>query len=111
MLAAFIIRAIGIIIALMMEAASTSFYRITRRNNPEDSHLHFNIILPSTPISSEWFNPFGILQNRNLSRKRNCFVRCGGNCVLRHIVTRAQTSVKRVQTHAGFEGSRSGTTQ
>jgi hypothetical protein len=32
------------IIALMMEAASTSetsvnFYQITRRNNPEDSHL------------------------------------------------------------------------
>jgi hypothetical protein len=34
-----------IIIALMMEAASTSetsvnFYQITRRNNPEDGHLH-----------------------------------------------------------------------
>jgi hypothetical protein len=34
-----------IIIALMMEAASTSetsvnFYQTTRRNNPEDSHLH-----------------------------------------------------------------------
>jgi hypothetical protein len=33
------------IIALMMEAASTpetsvSFYQTTRRNNPEDSHLH-----------------------------------------------------------------------
>jgi hypothetical protein len=32
-------------IALMMEAGSTSetrvnFYRTTRRNNPEDSHLH-----------------------------------------------------------------------
>jgi hypothetical protein len=32
-------------IALMMEAASTSemsanFYQTTRRNNPEDSHLH-----------------------------------------------------------------------
>jgi hypothetical protein len=32
-------------IALMMEAKSTSetsvnFYQITRRNNPEDSHLH-----------------------------------------------------------------------
>jgi hypothetical protein len=32
-------------IALMMKAASTSetsvnFYQITRRNNPEDSHLH-----------------------------------------------------------------------
>jgi hypothetical protein len=34
-----------IIIALMMEAIITSgtsanFYQITRRNNPEDSHLH-----------------------------------------------------------------------
>jgi hypothetical protein len=33
------------IIALKMEAASTSetsvnFYQTTRRNNPEDSHLH-----------------------------------------------------------------------
>jgi hypothetical protein len=33
------------IIALMMEAASisatsTNFYQTTRRNNPEDSHLH-----------------------------------------------------------------------
>jgi hypothetical protein len=33
------------IIALMMEAASSSktsvnFYQTTRRNNPEDSHLH-----------------------------------------------------------------------
>jgi hypothetical protein len=33
------------IIALMMEAASTSetsvnFYQTTQRNNPEDSHLH-----------------------------------------------------------------------
>jgi hypothetical protein len=33
------------IIALMMEAANTSetsvnFYQTTRRNNPEDSHLH-----------------------------------------------------------------------
>jgi hypothetical protein len=33
------------IIALMMEVASTSemsvkFYQTTRRNNPEDSHLH-----------------------------------------------------------------------
>jgi hypothetical protein len=41
--AASIIRA-GLI-ALMMEAASTSemsvnFYQTTRRNNPEDSHLH-----------------------------------------------------------------------
>jgi hypothetical protein len=41
-LAASIIRAI---IALMMEAASTSetsvnFYQTLRRNNPEDSHLH-----------------------------------------------------------------------
>jgi hypothetical protein len=40
-LAAFIIRAI----ALMMKAVSTSetsvnFYQATRRNNPEDSHLH-----------------------------------------------------------------------
>jgi hypothetical protein len=38
--------------ALMMEAASTSetlvnFYQITRRYNPEDSHLHHKIILPS----------------------------------------------------------------
>jgi hypothetical protein len=35
----------GLLIALMMEAASTSetsvnFYQITRHNNPEDSHLH-----------------------------------------------------------------------
>jgi hypothetical protein len=42
MLTAFIIKAI---IFLMMEAASTSetsvnFYQTTRRNNPEDSHLH-----------------------------------------------------------------------
>jgi hypothetical protein len=34
----------GLLIALMMEAAMTSetlvnFYQITRRNNPEDSHL------------------------------------------------------------------------
>jgi hypothetical protein len=34
-----------LLIALMMEAASTSetlvnFYRTTRRYNPEDSHLH-----------------------------------------------------------------------
>jgi hypothetical protein len=33
------------LVALMMEAASTSeksvnFYQTTRRNNPEDSHLH-----------------------------------------------------------------------
>jgi hypothetical protein len=38
--------AVSIIIVLMMEAASTSkiisvnFYQTTRRNNPEDSHLH-----------------------------------------------------------------------
>jgi hypothetical protein len=43
-LAASIIRAI----ALMMEAARTSetlgnFYQTTRRNNPEDSHLHTKI--------------------------------------------------------------------
>jgi hypothetical protein len=36
---------IGAIIALMMETASTSetsvkFYQTTRRNNPEDIHLH-----------------------------------------------------------------------
>jgi hypothetical protein len=36
---------ISSMIALMMEAASTSetlinFYQTTRRNNPEDSHLH-----------------------------------------------------------------------
>jgi hypothetical protein len=35
----------GLLIALMMEAVSTSktsvnFYQTTRRNNPEDSHLH-----------------------------------------------------------------------
>jgi hypothetical protein len=35
----------GLLIALMMEAASTSetsvnFYQTTRRYNPEDSHLH-----------------------------------------------------------------------
>jgi hypothetical protein len=35
----------GLLIALMMEAASTSetsvnFYQTTRRNIPEDSHLH-----------------------------------------------------------------------
>jgi hypothetical protein len=35
----------GLLIALMMEAASISetsvnFYQTTRRNNPEDSHLH-----------------------------------------------------------------------
>jgi hypothetical protein len=35
----------GLLIALMMEAASTSetsvnFYQTARRNNPEDSHLH-----------------------------------------------------------------------
>jgi hypothetical protein len=34
-----------LVIALMMEAASTfetsvNFYQTTRRNNPEDSHLH-----------------------------------------------------------------------
>jgi hypothetical protein len=37
-------RSRGLLVALMMEAASTSetenFYQITRRNNPEDSHLH-----------------------------------------------------------------------
>jgi hypothetical protein len=43
-LAASINRAI-LLIALMMEAASTSetsvnVYQTTRRNNPEDSHLH-----------------------------------------------------------------------
>jgi hypothetical protein len=37
-------------IALMMEAASTSetsvnIYQTTRRNNPEDSHLHDRIML------------------------------------------------------------------
>jgi hypothetical protein len=42
-LAATIITAMS---ALMMEAASTCetsiiFYQTTRRNNPEDSHLHF----------------------------------------------------------------------
>jgi hypothetical protein len=35
----------ALLIALMMDAASTSetsenFYQTTRRNNPEDSHLH-----------------------------------------------------------------------
>jgi hypothetical protein len=35
----------GLLIALMMEAVSASetsvnFYQTTRRNNPEDSHLH-----------------------------------------------------------------------
>jgi hypothetical protein len=52
MLAASIIRVMsksrnarGLVIALMMEAASTSetsvnFCQTTRRNNPEDSHLH-----------------------------------------------------------------------
>jgi hypothetical protein len=35
----------GLLIALMMEAASTyetsvNFYQTTRRNNPEDSHFH-----------------------------------------------------------------------
>jgi hypothetical protein len=44
-----IIRAVrkprGLLIVLMMEAASTfetsvNFYQTTRRNNPEDSHLH-----------------------------------------------------------------------
>jgi hypothetical protein len=35
-------------IALIIEAASTSetsvkFYQITRRNNPEDSHLHYRV--------------------------------------------------------------------
>jgi hypothetical protein len=43
MLAASIIRTRGILIALMMDAASTSetsvFYQTTRRNNPDDSHL------------------------------------------------------------------------
>jgi hypothetical protein len=44
LLAASIIRA-ALIIALMMESASTSetsvnFYQTTQRNNPEDSHLH-----------------------------------------------------------------------
>jgi hypothetical protein len=38
------VRAASIIITLMLEAARTSetsvsFYKITRRNNPEDSHL------------------------------------------------------------------------
>jgi hypothetical protein len=37
----------GLLIALMMEAASTSetsvnFYQTARHNNPEDSHLHTN---------------------------------------------------------------------
>jgi hypothetical protein len=40
-------------IALMMEAASTSetsvnFYQTTRRNNPEDSHLHFTLLYINT---------------------------------------------------------------
>jgi hypothetical protein len=45
-LAASVIKAmIVVIIALMMEAASTSeapvnFYQTAQRNNPEDSHLH-----------------------------------------------------------------------
>jgi hypothetical protein len=44
-LAASIIRVMSSRIALMMEAASTpitsvSFYQTTRRNIPEDSHLH-----------------------------------------------------------------------
>jgi hypothetical protein len=39
------VRSSSIIIALMMEAArnpetSVNFYQATRRNNPEDSHLH-----------------------------------------------------------------------
>jgi hypothetical protein len=41
----FRVRAASILIALIMEAESTSetsinFYQNTRRNNPEDSHLH-----------------------------------------------------------------------
>jgi hypothetical protein len=37
----------GLLIALIMEAASTSetsvnFYQTTQRNNPEDSHLQFH---------------------------------------------------------------------
>jgi hypothetical protein len=39
-------RRFSAIVALMMEAASTSetsvnFYQTARRNNPEDSHFHF----------------------------------------------------------------------
>jgi hypothetical protein len=38
------------LVALMMEAASTyetlvNFYQTTRRYNPEDNHLHFEVIL------------------------------------------------------------------
>jgi hypothetical protein len=43
------------IIALMMEAASTSetsvnFYQTTRRNNPEDSHLYPRLFVHKHPI-------------------------------------------------------------
>jgi hypothetical protein len=41
----YLLASTGRIIALMMEVASTSetpakFYQTTRRNNPEESHLH-----------------------------------------------------------------------
>jgi hypothetical protein len=43
-----------VVIALMMEAVSTSgrsvnLYQTTRRNDPEDSHLHTIIILIPVP--------------------------------------------------------------
>jgi hypothetical protein len=48
-------------IALMMEAASTSetsvnFYQTTRRNNPEDSHLHTH---RRENLKSHMFTPIG----------------------------------------------------
>jgi hypothetical protein len=47
----------GLLIALMMEAASTSelsvnFYQTTQRYNPGDSHLHTRYVKTSNPTIS-----------------------------------------------------------
>jgi hypothetical protein len=54
------------VVALMMEAASISetsvnFYQITRRNNPEDSHLrsfYFHGLYRAIPSMDEKINRF-----------------------------------------------------
>jgi hypothetical protein len=52
----------GLLIALMMEAASNSetsvnFYQTTRRNNPEDSHLQYLDIVRKSKFLLECFLP------------------------------------------------------
>jgi hypothetical protein len=43
--------------ALMMEAViisetSAEFYQTTRRNNPEDSHIHYTMVSPNVAYGS-----------------------------------------------------------